>query len=199
MGRNARWCHSWPISRVGVPPPRVPARTGAEYSLAGRVKYRPHSGRLEEGPSKGPSTCGRGLKPPVPERQVLLALLFVFLTADVLPHHLFIQANRAHAVSSRPEMKTREVPLLPQSCTAERPSLVGSHRQRRWLTRVEVRRSPWARGGGGLIRIRGFAPWRAPRGRVRAQACAAGTPGRGMGSEVLPLIRNPHPVRSPPR
>ena len=50
-----------------------------------RINYHPQSGWFDEGPSKGPPPCGRGLKPP----EVLLLLVFFLflLVADVVPNN----------------------------------------------------------------------------------------------------------------
>ena len=48
------------------------------------INYHPHSGWFDEGPSKGPPPCGRGLKPP--EVQLFLSLFFFLLVSDVLPN-----------------------------------------------------------------------------------------------------------------
>ena len=49
------------------------------------INYHPQSGWFDEGPSKGPPPCGRGLKPP----EVLLLLVFFLflLVADVVPNN----------------------------------------------------------------------------------------------------------------
>ena len=49
-----------------------------------QINYHPHSGWFDEGPSKGPPPCGRGLKPP--EVQLFLSLFFFLLVSDVLPN-----------------------------------------------------------------------------------------------------------------
>ena len=50
-----------------------------------QINYHPQSGWFDEGPSKGPPPCGRGLKPP----EVLLLLVFFLflLVADVVPNN----------------------------------------------------------------------------------------------------------------
>ena len=54
-------------------------------SKAEEINYHPQSGWFDEGPSKGPPPCGRGLKPP----EVLLLLVFFLflLVADVVPNN----------------------------------------------------------------------------------------------------------------
>ena len=59
--------------------------TGACRRALYRINYHPQSGWFDEGPSKGPPPCGRGLKPP----EVLLLLVFFLflLVADVVPNN----------------------------------------------------------------------------------------------------------------
>ena len=54
-------------------------------AVAMKINYHPQSGWFDEGPSKGPPPCGRGLKPP----EVLLLLVFFLflLVADVVPNN----------------------------------------------------------------------------------------------------------------
>ena len=54
-------------------------------TLIEAINYHPQSGWFDEGPSKGPPPCGRGLKPP----EVLLLLVFFLflLVADVVPNN----------------------------------------------------------------------------------------------------------------
>ena len=56
-----------------------------EKQRAEEINYHPQSGWFDEGPSKGPPPCGRGLKPP----EVLLLLVFFLflLVADVVPNN----------------------------------------------------------------------------------------------------------------
>ena len=63
---------------------RLRGRTEKEWSIVG-INYHPQSGWFDEGPSKGPPPCGRGLKPP----EVLLLLVFFLflLVADVVPNN----------------------------------------------------------------------------------------------------------------
>jgi hypothetical protein len=55
-----------------------------DESRASSINYHPQSGWFDEGPSKGPPPCGRGLKPP--EVLLLLAFFLVFLVSDVVPN-----------------------------------------------------------------------------------------------------------------
>ena len=57
----------------------------AATSAEAQINYHPQSGWFDEGPSKGPPPCGRGLKPP----EVLLLLVFFLflLVADVVPNN----------------------------------------------------------------------------------------------------------------
>ena len=57
----------------------------ALFQASTGINYHPQSGWFDEGPSKGPPPCGRGLKPP----EVLLLLVFFLflLVADVVPNN----------------------------------------------------------------------------------------------------------------
>ena len=61
------------------------SRTGFTLVERDEINYHPQSGWFDEGPSKGPPPCGRGLKPP----EVLLLLVFFLflLVADVVPNN----------------------------------------------------------------------------------------------------------------
>ena len=61
------------------------SQAGCIGVLKCEINYHPQSGWFDEGPSKGPPPCGRGLKPP----EVLLLLVFFLflLVADVVPNN----------------------------------------------------------------------------------------------------------------
>ena len=63
----------------------VPQVTADFERHRAQINYHPQSGWFDEGPSKGPPPCGRGLKPP----EVLLLLVFFLflLVADVVPNN----------------------------------------------------------------------------------------------------------------
>ena len=72
--------------RRSEPESGVSARpTDCAVSSQRSINYHPQSGWFDEGPSKGPPPCGRGLKPP----EVLLLLVFFLflLVADVVPNN----------------------------------------------------------------------------------------------------------------
>ena len=74
---DAVW-YTWSADKLG--------RCADEATLAiNPINYHPQSGWFDEGPSKGPPPCGRGLKPP----EVLLLLVFFLflLVADVVPNN----------------------------------------------------------------------------------------------------------------
>ena len=48
---------------TGTSPGAVPP-LGRPYHNSMKINYHPHSGWFDEGPSKGPPPCGRGLEPP---------------------------------------------------------------------------------------------------------------------------------------
>ena len=74
------------LTRSGTPAEIAVSRTLVRDAIENRrgINYHPHSGWFDEGPSKGPPPCGRGLKPP--EVQLFLSLFFFLLVSDVLPN-----------------------------------------------------------------------------------------------------------------
>ena len=71
---GTRWLASFAVDMLTAP-----------CRILERINYHPQSGWFDEGPSKGPPPCGRGLKPP----EVLLLLVFFLflLVADVVPNN----------------------------------------------------------------------------------------------------------------
>src|SRR6516162_10056229 len=88
--------------------------------------YHPQSGWFDEGPQRGPTLGGKGLK--------ALQSQPVTCSAD---RRACVWPCQARMVTSLQEtwgfIARRSA--LPQSGTPERQSLCASHRQRRWLTR----------------------------------------------------------------
>ena len=67
------------------------------------ISYRPLRGRYDEGPSKGPSVSQA--------RASLASFPSASLLPDVIADDFFRQTDRAHAISTRPEVVAREVAL----------------------------------------------------------------------------------------
>ena len=76
--------NAWQEGRPGAVDELMPLVYQELRKLA-RINYHPQSGWFDEGPSKGPPPCGRGLKPP----EVLLLLVFFLflLVAVVVPNN----------------------------------------------------------------------------------------------------------------
>ena len=68
-----------------------------------RISYRPLRGRYDEGPSKGPSVSQA--------RASLASFPSASLLPDVIADDFFRQTDRAHAISTRPEVVARKVAL----------------------------------------------------------------------------------------
>ncbi len=77
----------WTLKRLFSLPEfesRLLFKGGTTLSKIFGINYHPQSGWFDEGPSKGPPPCGRGLKPP--EVLLLLAFFLIFLVSDVVPN-----------------------------------------------------------------------------------------------------------------